>query len=327
MPDHNTRVVVFGGGTGLSNILRGLKKYPLDLTAVVTVGDDGGSSGVFREMFGMTPPGDIRKVLVSLSKNEDLFNDLFNYRFEKQNGIDSLEGHTVGNIILAALSRMNDGNMSTAIEHLSKVLNIDGKVLPVANEPVIVGAEYTDKTIAIGESNIQSDEFKKIKKVFSTNKKPHVNQDVIDYIKEAEMIVFSQGSLYTSLIPSLFFDEIKNALKESKALKIYIANVMTQKGETTNYKLSDHVKALADVIGYDCIDCVIANDSLIVEKTILDRYEKENAELVFPDIEKVTGMNVNVIASRLIYITDKKIRHDNRKLAATIFRVLLERME
>ncbi len=323
MIDKNYKIVVFGGGSGLSNLLRGLKKYPLDVTAVVTVGDDGGSSGKLRDLFNMLPPGDIRRVLLSLSSNEDLFNDLFSYRFPSD--IDGLGGHTVGNIILAALSGMNDNNMSKAIEQLATILNVKHQVLPVAKTPIIIEATFEDGTSAVGESSIVTMN----KKIASV--RPYgsfeVNEKVIEAINAADIIVYSQGSLYTSLIPNLFFDEVKEALKKSKAPKVYVANVMTQDGETNGYKLSDHVKALADVISTEQIDVVLANDCMDIDCDILKRYNEENSYLVEADIENVKSMNIIVQRSKFIYIEDAYIRHNQNKLAAYIFKILIDMME
>lgn len=320
MFDHDLKVVVIGGGTGLSTLLRGLKKYPIDITAVVAVSDDGGSSGLLREMFNMTPPGDIRRVLVSLSRDEELFDDLFNYRFN-----DVLDGHTVGNIILAALCEMNGGSMVKAIERLSKVLNIKGSVLPVSDEPYCLKAIYDDGTEIEGEKNIPCPGKRIINIMVKDQHK--ANPEVIKAIMDADAIIYSPGSLYTSLLPNLILPDIKKALSKSKAYKMYVANIVTQYGETNGYKLSDHVKALIDVIGKNQLDLVIANDLIDINKDILKKYFDLHQELVYPDIDKVNELGINVETSRLIILDgNNHLRHDANKIAAYVIKQLIDLM-
>lgn len=318
MFDRDFKVVVIGGGTGLSTILRGIKKYPIDITAVVCVSDDGGSSGVLREMFNMTPPGDIRRVLVSLSQDEEVFDDLFNYRFK-----DVLGEHTVGNIILAALCEMNDGSMVKAIEHLSKVLNIKGKVLPVSDTPFNLRAHYTDGTLIEGETNIPCPG-KRIKYI-EPIENVKANPLVLKAIENADAIIYSPGSLYTSLLPNLVIDDIKEALKKSKSYKIYIANIVTQYGETAGYQLSDHIKALIDVVGKEQLDLVIANDDMNVNKNILKKYLDDHQELVYPDCDNVNKLGIEYQTSRLIYVEKNYLRHDANKVAAYVIKQLIDR--
>lgn len=319
MFDRDFNVVVFGGGTGLSSILRGLKKFPINLTAVVTVSDDGGSSGLLREMFNMSPPGDIRRVLVSLSQDEELFDDLFNYRFK-----DGFGDHTLGNIIIAALCEMNNGSMVKAIERLSKVLNIKGHVLPVSTTPCRLKAIYEDDSFVIGEVNIPNPN-KKIKRV-EIVEKVNANPEVLKAIKEADAIIYSAGSLYTSLLPNLVFDDIKKELAKSKAYKIYIANIMTQKGETNGYLLSDHIKKIIDVIGKEQLDLVIANDDLNIKKSLLKKYNDMGQDLVYPDIDKLQEMGIRYETSRLIYERNGYLRHDANKVAAYIIKQIIDLM-
>lgn len=326
MFEHDPRVVIFGGGTGLSSILKGLKRYPIDITAVVSVADDGGSSGRLREMFDMAPPGDIRRVIISLAKDEELFRELFNYRFPLLGEKTQLGGHAVGNILLAALSNMNEGNMAKAIEHLGKVMNITGRVLPISDKAVDLVADFEDGSSSRGETNITK-VGKRIAKIYADDPYVKPNVDVIKAIEEADLIIYSAGSLYTSLIPNLIYSEVVEALKASKAYKIYVANVMTQKGETIGYTLSDHVRALLNYIPKECINMILANDDLNVSKDILDRYKLEQAELVEPDIENLQDLSVDIVLSRMIFVEGNLIRHDNKKKAAYIFRTLLDLME
>ena len=231
----NKKVVVLGGGTGLSTLLRGLKQFPIDITAIVAVSDDGRSTGKLRQEFNVPAVGDIRQVIVALSETEPLVQDLLNYRFKTNS---DLNGHALGNLLLTALINVA-GNMSTGIESLGKILNLKGKVLPLTEDNVTLMARMENDSIIEGEHNIT--EYKgKIKEIFY-KEKPEINNDVIREIKEADLIILSMGSLYTSLLPNLICDEIKQAIDESKAEVMYICNIMTQPGETDKFTASDHV--------------------------------------------------------------------------------------
>ncbi|MDF2700439.1 MAG: hypothetical protein K0Q49_1997 [Haloplasmataceae bacterium] len=320
MIDREPNIVIIGGGTGLSYVLKGLKKYPANITAVVTVGDDGGSSGEIRDSNHVLPPGDIRKVMISMSEAEPLMNTLLTHRFSE----DSLfANHTVGNILLTALFEIT-GDYVKAIQQLSKVLNVKGTILPVAQKPVTLCALMDDDTVVYGESKITSAN-KKIIKLFLKENDIEAVPDVITAIEEADLIILGPGSLYTSIIPNLLVPEVKEAIIDSKAKKAYICNVMTEPGETDGYTLSKHVNIIGSYLGKDVIDIVIANDDRNIDKEVLDRYINKGAEIVRVDYDEIIKMNKELITSKFIYINEENyIRHKSEKIAATIFMMLLE---
>ena len=237
------KVVILGGGTGLSTLLKGLKQFPLDITAIVAVSDDGSSTGKLREEFNIPAVGDLRQVIVSLSETEPLVAKLMNYRFKTKS---DLNGHALGNLLLAGLIDIA-GNMSTGIESLSKVLNLKGRVLPLTEDNVTLMAEMEDSTIIEGEHHITEDE-RKIKRIFY-KENPIISSQVIDAIKEADLIVLSMGSLFTSVLPNLLSNDIIKAIDESKADLMYTCNLMTQPGETDDFKVSDHIKTFNGYLG------------------------------------------------------------------------------
>ncbi len=304
------KVLCFGGGTGLSALLEGLKKYPLDITAVVTVADDGGSTGVLREQFDMPAPGDLRRVLLSLS-NDPLTSTLMNYRFEEGN---DLANHTIGNIVIAGLYKSCGDDFFDTIEKLSKILKIKGKVLPISEDLVKLQAEYKDGSIAVGEAVIPN-RSKSIAKM-SYNNNVSVNKEVIQAILEADLIVYSSGSLYTSLIPNLLFDEVKNALRRSYASSVYVSNLMTQIGETTGYNLENHVDCIENEIENYSIDHIIVNNNFDVPVNILSNYKEEGSSFV----ELTELSDKNIILDDLITISsDDHIRHNTRRIGFHIF--------
>lgn len=314
------RVVVLGGGTGMSNLLSGLKQYPLDITAIVTVCDDGKSTGILREEFNIPAVGDIRRVLVSLSETEPLVMDLFNYRF---NTTSDLDGHTVGNLLLTAASEIR-GNLSDGIEALSKVLNLKGKVVPLTEDNVILMGEMEDGSIIEGEHNITQNK-KKIKKVFY-KERAIANKDALKAIKEADLILFSMGSLFTSIIPNLLIEDIVKAIEDSKAEIMYVCNMMTQPGETDNFKVTDHVKKLNEYLGKRKVDIVLANTGKISEQMAKFYEIKEQKDPVIFDEENFHKYNIQVIGDNFIYITKNNLlRHDNIKLGFHIFYYLMKR--
>ncbi len=280
-PYYIPKVVCIGGGSGLSSLLKGLKQFPLDITAVVTVADDGGSTGILREQFQMPAPGDLRKVILSLSNTKRL-EELFNYRFEDDNDLSS---HTVGNIIIAALFRLNNNDFLKTIESLSDMINTSGRVLPVSKDLVKLKAEYEDGTIAVGEAVIPNPN-KRIKKM-SFNEGVAVNKDVIQAILDADVVVFSCGSLFTSIVPNLLFDEVKSAIKRTYATKVYVSNIMTQKGETSGFNVKDHINVLEETIGDFDLDYVLANNNFEVDQKYLKKYQDEGSEFV-----KLSDLNI-----------------------------------
>ncbi|WP_418937044.1 gluconeogenesis factor YvcK family protein [Metabacillus fastidiosus] len=310
------KVVIIGGGTGLSVLLRGLKLKPLHITAIVTVADDGGSSGRLRDELQIPPPGDIRNVLAALSDVEPLVEELFQHRFNKGN---NLVGHSLGNLILAAMTNIT-GDFFHAITEMSKVLNVRGKVLPAANCSVILNAEMNDGTIVTGESKIPY-AGKRIKKVFLTPKDIEPLPEALEVIREADLIIIGPGSLYTSILPNLLVPKIGEEVCKAKAKKVYICNVMTQAGETLSYSASDHIKALYDHMDCKFIDTILVNDARIPDE-IRKMYEEESAKPVHYDIDKLKELGIEVIVDRIISYENNVIRHDTNKVASLLYNMI-----
>lgn len=318
MYEYDYKVTVIGGGTGLSSVLRGLKRFPIDITAIVTVADDGSSSGSLREQLDIPPPGDIRNVLVALSEAEPLVNELFQYRFESGSG---LEGHPTGNLLLAAMTKIT-GNFATAVANLSEVLNVRGRILPVCNKALCLCAEYDDGAVATGESNIPNCD-KKIKRVFY-KENCRALKEAVRAVIEADLVVLAPGSLYTSIIPNLLFNDMKCAINETKATFVYCCNIMSQPGETTNFSVSDHIAALEHHVGTSFVDTVFVNDGAIREE-VLQKYLDDGANIIPIDHEKLEYLGINVVQSRMVDYNDAdEIRHDSKKIAALIFSLLLD---
>ncbi|WP_102344913.1 gluconeogenesis factor YvcK family protein [Bacillus sp. Marseille-P3661] len=310
------KVVVIGGGTGLPVLLRGLKQYPIDITAIVTVADDGGSSGRLRSDLQIPPPGDIRNVLAALSEVEPLIESLFQHRFKNGN---ELSGHALGNLLLAAMTNIT-GDFVTAIREMSKVLNVKGKVLPAANRGIILSAEMEDGSIVTGESKIP-DTDKKIKRVYLSPKDVEPLPETLEEIHHADVIIIGPGSLYTSILPNLLVTKIGQELCHSNAKKVYVCNVMTQAGETTGFSASDHIKVLYEHLKCAFLDMVIVNDAEIPVH-ILQRYKEENAQPVLYDLDRLKQFGVKIINQDLIHIEQGVIRHDTSKIAKLIFSLL-----
>lgn len=312
------KVVALGGGTGLSNLLRGLKLYTSNITAIVTVADDGGSSGKLRDELGMLPPGDIRNCLVALADAEPLMQELFQYRFNSEG---HLEGHSFGNLFIASLTEVL-GDFEEAIKESSKVLAIRGQVLPATNDDVHLGAIYSDKSVKMGESVIPDNE-KRIEKVFlePTDCQPTI--DAVKAIREAEVIVIGPGSLYTSIIPNLLVDDIAEEIKKSKATRIYVSNVMTQPGETTGYTVSDHIKAINNHSFTDLFNYVIVNKEESSED-LIQKYKEEGAYRVNVDREEIKDMGIQIVEGDLLS-EQGYIRHDPMELARIIFNIVESR--
>lgn len=305
------RVVAIGGGTGLSTLLRGLKEYTSNITAVVTMADDGGSSGRLRSELGIPPPGDIRNTLVALADTEPLMARLFQHRFHFGEG---LKGHSFGNLFIAAMCEVT-GDFETAVKASSKVLAVRGKVLPSTLESVVLKAEFFDGTQVIGESRIPLPG-KKIRRVMLSPAEPPAFPEVLKAIREAEMIVLGPGSLYTSILPNLLVPEIAAAVKASPAMKVYICNVMTQPGETDGYSASDHVRAIVDHLGEGIVDFVIVNRAEL-PSAIVQRYRREGATPVRADVDQLEAMGLRSVADDLIDGSNLA-RHDPGKLAAAV---------
>lgn len=301
----NKKVIVFGGGTGMSYLLRGLKQYPLDITAVVSVCDDGGSTGKLRDEFDILAPGDIRKVIESLSDNENELSNLLNYRFES-NG--ELNNHSLGNLIILAEMKLK-GSAQKAIETLSSILKLKGKVLPFTEDKVTLIGKMTDNTIIEGEHNITKYP-KKIKEVYY-KEEPTISEDLIDEIKNADLILLSMGSLFTSVIPNLLSKDIRKAIDESDAKIVYCCNLFTQPGETDNFKVSHHIKTLNKYLGKRKVNYVIANTGKI-EKELANKYAtEEQKDPIILDIEETEKLGVEVITDDLVYIKMQSEEHKN----------------
>lgn len=313
------KVVILGGGTGQSTLLRGLKQFPIDISAVVSVCDDGRSTGRLREEFNILAVGDIRQVIAALSETEPLFEELLNYRFKTTS---DLNGHAVGNLLLTALCNIT-GNLQDGIETIGKVLKIKGKVLPFTlDSPTLIG-KMKDGTIIKGEHNITESK-EQIDEVYY-EQDVKVNKNVLKEIKEADLIILSMGSLYTSIIPNLLSKELIKTIDKSKAKIMYVSNMMTQPGETDDYKVSDHVKVLNNYLGKKKIDIVIANNGKIPKK-ILKKYETEEQkdQVVF---DKNNLKNIKVIADNYVTVENNIIRHKVNKLSLDIYKYLIESTE
>lgn len=305
------KIVAVGGGTGLSMLLRGIKKITNNITAVVTVGDDGGSSGRLREDMGVLPPGDIRNCIAALADNDDLITELFQYRFKSGEG---LEGHSFGNLFLTALCSIT-GDMVRAVKESSNVLSIRGRVLPSTLDDMRLAAEFEDGTIVHGESAIP-EENKKIKRLFTEPENCKALEDVILAIKDADLIILGPGSLYTSVIPNLLVKEISDEIKKSNAKKIYVCNIMTQPGETDNYAVSDHLNALyKHAETENLVDAVLVNNSL--PANMAKKYEECGQLPVNLDKENI---NVDVVQKKLIEESrEGLVRHSSNRVARAIY--------
>ncbi len=312
------KIAIFGGGTGLSVLLRGLKHKPVDITAIVTVADDGGSSGRLRNELQIPPPGDIRNVLAALSDVEPLVENLFQHRFNK--GSD-LTGHSLGNLILAAMTNIT-GDFFHAVTEMSKVLNVRGRVLPAANTSVILHAEMEDGQVVSGESTIPS-YGQRIKRVFLTPEKIDPLPETLEVIRGADLIIIGPGSLYTSILPNLLVPKIGEEVLKASAKKVYICNVMTQPGETLNYSAADHVKALNDHMDRPFIDTILINNEDIPDE-IKQKYAKELARPVDFNVDDLKTMGLEVIRDRIVTYKNGVIRHDTHKVASLLVDLLKE---
>lgn len=309
MRKRKKKIVVIGGGTGLSTLLRGLKMHPFDITAIVTVADDGGSSGRLRDDYDIPPPGDVRNVIAALSDVEPLIEQMFQYRFNNSN---ELGGHSLGNLMLTALTDIT-GDFSYAIAEMCKVLNVHGKVIPAANKKITLHAELIDGTYIQGESRIP-DAAVPIKRVFLAPQDVTALPAAVKAIKNADMIVIGPGSLYTSIIPNLLVNEIGKAVVESTAKKIYVCNLMTQRGETIGYTASRHVEAIHAHVGTPFIEVIlIHNDEL--PQNVKASYKEENAEPVLFDIDRLTELGLQIFKEEIAMVEKGIVRHHSLNVA------------
>lgn len=309
------QLVAIGGGTGLSTLLRGLKQYSSNVTAIVTVTDDGGSSGRLIEQFGVLPPGDIRNCLVALADAEPIMTQLFQYRFQ---GSDGLAGHSFGNLLIVAMTNII-GDFEHAIRETSKVLAIRGRVLPSTLEHVRLRAKMQDGSIIEGETAIVSSPLK-IHQIMLHPSNARALDEALQAIREADVIVLGPGSVFTSVIPNLLVEGIPEAIRQSRAMRVYVCNVMTQPGETDGFTASDHVRVIDAHRPVRLFDYVLVNTTR-PSPELLERYHQSGAEFVEPDIDRIRAMGYRTIAGDFICQTDL-VRHDPHKLSEAIMHLL-----
>ena len=316
------KVVVMGGGTGNFAVLRGLKNHDVDLSAIVSMADDGGSTGILRDELGVLPPGDVRQCLVALSNSSHLMRSLMNYRFE--NG--GLGGHNFGNLLLSALEKVT-GSFEKAVEEVRRILFIKGKVIPITTHQVRLNMILKDKKILKGEREIYLSE--DIDKGYSSiflEPHPKVNQSAIDEIMHADLIVIGPGGLYTSIIPNLLVEGVSQALSKSQAKKIYVSNLMNRKGQTTGFKVSDYYKKITKVIGRDIFDFILVNNQL-PSQDLIKRYAEEG-ELIENDMvdsRLISAPLLGEIAEKDtndLLLTRSLIRHHSKQLTSEIIKIV-----
>ncbi|HWQ75978.1 MAG TPA: gluconeogenesis factor YvcK family protein [Syntrophomonas sp.] len=309
------KIVVVGGGTGLSVLLKGLKRYTDQLTAIVTVSDDGGSSGRLRAEMGILPPGDIRNCLVALAETETLMDRVFQHRFEQGEGI---KGHNLGNLLMVAMAEIT-GDFVSAIKEVSKVLAVRGQVIPATLESVNLGAEMSDGAIVVGETAIRQHR-ENIARLFLIPEKCLPIQASIDAIKAADAIVIGPGSLYTSIIPNLLVEGVSEAMMQSPAVKIYVSNIMTEQGETDDFTALDHIRTILHYARHPIIDYAVLNTG-VIDDLRLDRYRQEKAAPVDAYYQQILDMGIKVAAEDLVG-EDDVAWHDTHKLAQTIIGII-----
>lgn len=316
------KIVVIGGGTGLSTMLRGLKQYTSNITAIVTVGDDGGGSGQLREDLGILPPGDIRNCILALADTEPLMEELLQYRFTD----GKLKNQSFGNLFLAAMDGIS-GTFEEAVRKMSSVLAVTGKVLPVTLDDMVLYAQLKDGTIVHGESNIPeiaAEHNSSIDRIFLKPENAVALKESVDAIKDADAVILGPGSLYTSVIPNLLVKEIGAALRKTSAFVVYVSNVMTQRGETDNYTVYDHIAAINKHVGDNIIDAVIANTGTI-PREIEEKYEEKTSKLVLLDEKRIASLGIDVIKKDLLNRTANLVRHNPEKLASVLMKTIMEK--
>jgi len=312
------KVVVIGGGTGVFTVLSGLKEYPYQLSAIVTIADDGGSSGILREEFGILPPGDIRRALVALSSSSPFLAKLFQYRFKNGKG---LKGHNFGNLFLTALEGLT-GDFNQAVKEAGNILGIKGEVIPVSLENTRLFARLENGLLVIGESNIDSpkhDGSLAIKEVF-LNPLAKANKEALRIIKKADVIIIGPGDLYTSIIPNFLVKGIKEAIKKSRAKKIYVCNIMTKYGETNHFTAEQFLAVIEKYLGKGIINYFLVNVEK-PKKSYLDKYKKEKAELVKYDKKYLSALKKPKVIFTKLVRNSSLLRHDPKKLVQAINRI------
>lgn len=311
------KIVVFGGGTGLSSVLKELKNFPIDITAVVSVSDNGCSTGKLRKEFNIPAVGDIRKVMSSLSNKGDIKKQILEYRFKSTS---CLNGHALGNLILTSMLDIK-GSLTAAIKELSDILNIKHKILPISEDPnlELVG-ELDDGSIVEGEEQITKSN-KKIRKIYY-KEEPKVVKEVLDEIDKADLIIISMGSLYTSILPNIICKDVSRVLSKTTTPIMYLCNALTQKGETDEYTVGDHVSLLNSYINRD-IDVVIASNTKIEEEIIKRCETEEQKDLVLINYKQLVELNIELIEADLTIEEDNKLKYDALKLSSLIFSYLM----
>ena len=315
---HKPKIVIIGGGTGLPVILRGLRDQNVDVTAIVTVADDGGSSGILRNYINVVPPGDIRNALVALSELQTIEKEIFQYRFNSKDNF--FAGHALGNLIISALAEMK-GNIFDAVQELSDLMRINGHIYPVANEPLTLNAEFTDGSKLVGESEITA-AHKQIQRVWVTDSDepaaPMAVKQVIDAIMDADQIVLGPGSLFTSILPNLMISNVGEAVKKTKAEVVYICNIMTQKGETDHFTDADHVRVLNRHLGEQFIDTVLVNIQPVPKDYINFQEWNEISQPVTHDFTGLREQGCRVISANFLRLRDNGAFHDRDKVVSEL---------
>lgn len=311
------RIVAIGGGTGLAVLLQGLKEYTSNTSAIVTVADDGGSSGRLRQEFDILPPGDIRNCLVALADAPSLMQDLFQFRFDSSS---ELSGHSFGNLFITVMTKLT-GDFEKAVKESSKVLAIRGQVIPSTLNNVSLVARYKDGSTIEGEAAIPQKKLP-IARVFLKPQEASATPEALKAIAEAQVIIIGPGSLYTSVIPNLLIKDLTDAIAASSALKVYICNVMTQAGETEGYSAFDHINAIIEHSSPKIIDSCIVNSAKI-PKELLEKYSFENSYPVNVDLQKIRQAGYRVIEDDIVNVKDY-VRHDSAKLARIVIGLVQE---
>jgi uncharacterized cofD-like protein len=316
------KIVAIGGGTGLSNMLSGLKKFTSNITAIVTVADDGGGSGVLREDLGILPPGDIRNCITALADTEPIMEQLFQYRFKD----GRLENQSFGNLFLAAMDGISD-NFLEAIKKTCAVLAVTGKVLPVTLDNLQLFARLKNGSLVRGESVIPHEAIRRnspVDEVFIEPKEARAVNEAIEAILEADAVILGPGSLYTSVIPNILVEDIKNALNKTDAIRIYVSNIMTQHGESDNFSVQDHIRAIYKHCGEKIIDYAIVNEESIC-KDLKEKYLEEEATPVRLEEVKDDELGVEYIKCNVVKVKNGYVRHDENKLAAILVETVMRK--
>lgn len=315
------KIVIIGGGTGLSVLSRGLKKYPMDISAIVSVADDGGSTGIIRDQIDMPAPGDIRNVMSALSEVESKIDNLFTYRFKK----NEISGHSLGNLMLAAMYDIT-GDFATAVSELSKILNVKGTVIPSTNVSPKLAARMYDESLIIGESYIPKVK-KEIKEMYLIPTNIDATPAAVEAIMEADIIVLGPGSLYTSIIPNLLPKGIAEAMVQSKGIKVYVSNLLEQPGETMGMSAYDHLYAIEKHLKARVVDYIILNERDVYEE-MADTYKNRGVEIIKSERSRLEAHGLKVITDDELIIVDEDrvVRHNNTKLAEIIYDIVIDQM-